>query len=367
MYNRYMDLALIGLPQSGKTTLFNALTAGHGAAATGGPGRSTRVGVVKVPDPRALVLAEMYFPRKIVYPEIRYWDWAGQDEGGNAFDIGGRVRNTLQAADAFLLVVRAFSNPSVHHPYGSVDPGRDLRAVLGELMLADMEVLERAVERQQDGFKKSKPVERPQLERQLEATIKVKEGVEAGEPLRCQTLTESEAALVRDYQLLTAKPVIVAFNGDENALPTRLEQLGLYPEEITGLGEVSVCAGVEADLAEMDTEEEEEFRREMGLGEPATSQVIRTCYDTLGLVSFLTVGDDEVRAWSIPEGLPAQQAAATIHTDFYRGFVRAEVIPYNDLVRCGGIPQGRKEGVVRSEGKTYPVQDGDVINFLVNV
>ena len=367
MYNRYMDLALIGLPQSGKTTLFNALTAGHGAAATGGPGRSTRVGVVKVPDPRALVLAEMYFPRKIVYPEIRYWDWAGQDEGGNAFDIGGRVRNTLQAADAFLLVVRAFSNPSVHHPYGSVDPGRDLRAVLGELMLADMEVLERAVERQQDGFKKSKPVERPQLERQLEATIKVKEGVEAGEPLRCQTLTESEAALVRDYQLLTAKPVIVAFNGDESALPTRLEQLGLYPEEIKGLGEVSVCAGVEADLAEMDTEEEEEFRREMGLGEPATSQVIRTCYDTLGLVSFLTVGDDEVRAWSIPEGLPAQQAAATIHTDFYRGFVRAEVIPYNDLVRCGGIPQGRKEGVVRSEGKTYPVQDGDVINFLVNV
>ena len=367
MYNRYMDLALIGLPQSGKTTLFNALTAGHGAAATGGPGRSTRVGVVKVPDPRALVLAEMYFPRKIVYPEIRYWDWAGQDEGGNAFDIGGRVRNTLQAADAFLLVARAFSNPSVHHPYGSVDPGRDLRAVLGELMLADMEVLERAVERQQDGFKKSKPVERPQLERQLEATIKVKEGVEAGEPLRCQTLTESEAALVRDYQLLTAKPVIVAFNGDESALPTRLEQLGLYPEEIRGLGEVSVCAGVEADLAEMDTEEEEEFRREMGLGEPATSQVIRTCYDTLGLVSFLTVGDDEVRAWSIPEGLPAQQAAGTIHTDFYRGFVRAEVIPYNDLVRCGGIPQGRKEGVVRSEGKTYPVQDGDVINFLVNV
>ena len=361
-----MDLALIGLPQSGKTTLFNALTAGHGAAATGGPGGSTRVGVVKVPDPRAETLAEMYYPRKIVYPEIRYWDWAGPDGGGSAFAIEGRMRNTLQAANAFLLVVRAFSNPSVHHPSGSVDPGRDLRAVLGELMLADMEVLERAVERQQDGIKKSKPAERPQLERQLEATIKAWEGMEGGEPLRCQALTESEAALVRDYQLLTAKPVIVAFNGDESAPPTRLEQLCLDPGEVMGIGEVSVCAGIEADLAAMDEEEEAEFRLEMGLGEPATSQVIRTCYDTLGLVSFLTVGDDEVRAWSIPAGLPAQQAAATIHTDFYRGFVRAEVIPYDDLVRCGGIPQGRKEGVVRSEGKTYPVQDGDVINFLVN-
>ena len=367
MYNRNMDLALIGLPRSGKTTLFNALTAGHGAASTGGPGGATRVGVVKVPDPRVGILAEIYNPRKNVYPEIRFFDWAGPEGSSNSFDIGGRIRNALQAVDAFLVVVRTFSNPSVHHPVGEVDPGRDLQAVLGELMLTDLEVLERAVQRQEDGVKKAKPAERPLLERQMDAMVKVKQGMEGDVPVRGQVLSDSEAELVRAYQLLTSKPVIVAFNGDEDLVETCLERLKLDPAAVSGLGEVNLCGRLEEDLASMSEEEQLEFREELGVGEAATSQVIRTCYETLGLVSFLTIGDDEVRAWSIPSGLPAQAAAGTIHSDFQRGFVRAEVIPYDDLVRCGSITQGRKEGVVRAEGKTYLVKDGDVINFLVNV
>jgi hypothetical protein len=264
-------------------------------------------------------------------------------------------------------VIRAFTNPSVVHPAGTIDPSRDLETMLGELTFADLEVMERAVERLEDGVKKAKPAERPGVIRQLEAAQKVKAALEAGTPLRQQNITESEGAILVNYQLLTARPVIVAFNTDESGPQLSLNQLRLDPELTKGLGEVSLSAKLEAELALMPEEEVEEFRQDLGLGESALSQVIRVSYQTLGLVSFLTVGEDEVRAWSVPQGIPAQEAAGTIHSDFYRGFIRAEVIPYEDLTRCGSLAQGRKEGVLRSEGKTYPVKDGDVIHFLINV
>ena len=189
--------------------------------------------------------------------------------------------------------------------------------------------------------------------------------------MRRQTLSDSETHFLADYQLLTYKPVIVAFNTDEatpEATPDlTLDQLGLSSEVREGLGEVNLSAKLEAELALMTGEEEAEFRKELGLGESAMSRVIVVSYETVGLVSFLTVGSDEVRAWSVPGGIPAQEAARTIHTDFQRGFIRAEVISYPDLDRGGSLAQGRKDGLLRSEGKTYPVKDGDVINFLVNV
>ena len=360
-----MEVVIIGLPQSGKTTVFNALTRGH--AATGGAGGEMHVGVVKVADPRLDVLARMYQPKKTVYAEIKYWDIPGPESLAKSQGIGGKYRNVLQGADAFLLVVRAFTNAAVPHPLDSLDPGRDLANMLGELAFADLEVLERAVQKLEDGIKKSKVAERPAMAAHLETVKKVRASFEEGVPLRRQQLAGSELSILANYQFLTDKPVIVAFNADESGPEISLDRLGLSEKETAGLGQVSLCARLEEDLAAMPGDEAEEFRRELGLGDPAVDRVIGVSFQTLGLISFLTIGDDEVRAWSVPAGMPAQSAAGTIHTDFQRGFIRAEVIPFDDLARCGSIAQGRKEGVLRSEGKTYGVKDGDVINFLVNV
>ena len=376
-----MEIAIIGIPQSGKTTLFNALTAGHAeATGAGGAGAQMHVGVVKVDDPRLPVLAEMYNPKKVVYPEIKYWDLpafepsarsqASSGSSSGSFNLEGQSRNILQSADAFLVAVRDFADPAVVHPAGSVDPGRDLRSVLEDLILADLVVLERATERMEDGVKKAPNSERPAMLRKSEIVKKVKQGIENGVPLRRQQLTGSESVLLAEYQLLTGKPVIAAFNIDESrdsGESISLESVGLASGDAEAVGSVCLSAKLEAELSLMPAEEADEFRQELGLAESAMAKVVRVTYDTVGLVSFLTVGEDEVRAWSIPSGLPAQDAAGTIHTDFTRGFIRAEVIPYDDLIRCGSLAQGRKEGVLRSEGKTYSVRDGDVINFLINV
>ena len=363
-----MNICIIGLPQSGKTTVFNALTRGS-ADTSGASGSATEMhlGVVKVPDPRLEVLSGMYNPRKVVPAEVRYWDLPGPEALAKSRGISGQYRNILQGADAFLVVVRAFNNPAVVHPLETVDPGRDLETMLTELTFADLEVMERAVERLEDGIKKAKPAERPALTRQLETVREVRPALESGIPLRRQSLTDSQTAFMVNYQLLTGKPVIVVFNTDEAGPEVSLGELNLDLPDAESLGEVCLSARLEAELALMPAEDEAEFRAELGLEQAACDRVIRASYQTLGLISFLTVGPDEVRAWSIPAGLPAQEAAGTIHSDFHRGFIRAEVIPYEDLQRCGNIAQGRKEGALRSEGKTYPVKDGDVINFLVNV
>ncbi|MDA1218441.1 MAG: DUF933 domain-containing protein [Chloroflexi bacterium] len=363
-----MDIAIIGLAQSGKTTVFNALTQGTAQAIGSAGGVSeTHIGVVKVPDPRLGVMAGIFNPKKVTPAEIKYWDIPGAVHDGKSQGITGRHRNVLQAANAFLLVVRAFENPSVPHPQVTIDPARDLETMLSEIFFADLEVMERAVERLPDAIKKAKPEERPTATRHLEAVQKVKAGLEAGIPLRQQQLTESEYSFMVNYQPLTGKPVIVVFNTDESDPEFSPDQLNLAASSMSDLGFVSLSAKLEAELAMMPAEEAAEFRQDLGLGESALSQVIRASYQTVGLVSFLTVGEDEVRAWSVKKDLPAQEAAGAIHTDFTRGFIRAEVIPYEDLARCGSLVQGRKEGVLRSEGKTYPVKDGDVIHFLINV
>ena len=363
-----MDIAVIGLPQSGKTTTFNALTAGHSTSTGAGGAGPMQVGVVKVNDPRLAVLDGMYHPKKVIHPEIKYWDLPPIDrESASANQLlSGRQRNLLQAADALLVVVRAFEDPALLHPMGSVDPGRDVKAMLEELALADLEALERAEARLNDGLKKSKPAERPALIPQFETVQKVKATLEEGVPMRSQTLTPSESLNLVDFQLLTAKPLMIVFNtGESDPTPT-MDGLGIPKDVASGLGEVGLCAKLEEDLAVMEPDEADEFREAMGLAEPAVERVKQVCYSTVGLVSFLTVGEDEVRAWPVPDGIVAQMAAGTIHTDFTRGFIRAEVIAFDDLIRCGSLAQGRKEGVLRSEGKTYQVKDGDVINFLIN-
>ena len=359
-----MDIAIIGLPQSGKTATFNALTSGH-ATTEGGSAGPVQVGVVKVVDPRLDTLEQMYLPRKVVYAEIKFWDLppepAERTQRNQA--LSGRHRNILQGADSLLLVVRAFEDDL----QGPADPARDLAEMLNELALADLETLERAEARFADALKKTRPAERPAVQSQADAVHKAKGALESGVRMRQQDLTVSERAALTDYQLLTDKPIIVAFNTGESGDAPSLSGLGLSAEMAEGLGEVQLCARLEEDLALMADDEAEEFRDALGIAESAIERVKQVCYDTVGLVSFLTVGDDEVRAWPVPDGIPALDAAGTIHTDFTRGFIRAEVIHYDDLVRCGSVAQGRKEGVLRSEGKTYPVKDGDVINFLVKV
>lgn len=364
-----MDIAIIGLPQSGKTAVFNALTAGHAATSGAGGGGPALVGVVKVIDPRLAELERMYRPRRVVYPEIRLIDLPPAERDAPRQALSGRQRNLLQGAAALLLVVRAFDNPALPPPPGGLQPARDLQAMLEELALADLETLERAGARLAEALQKSKPAERPAIVPQAEAVGKARAALEHGRPVRRQPLTPSERAALADFQLLTAKPVIIAWNTGENeAESAAIPPPSAAADDADGdLGEVRLCARLEEDLAAMGADEAAEFREALGLSEPAVEQVKRVCYATVGLVSFLTVGEDEVRAWPVPSDLPAVEAAGTIHSDFTRGFIRAEVIRYDDLVRCGSIAQGRKEGVLRSEGKTYPVQDGDVINFLVNV
>ena len=360
-----MNIAIIGLPQSGKTAAFNALTAGHSAAETAAAG-PVQVGVVKVLDPRLDALDRIYRPRKVVYAEIKFWDLppAPADRAQRNQTLSGRHRNILQAADSLLLVTRAFSDEL----QGAADPARDLAEMLNELALADLETLERAGSRLADALKKSRPAERPALQPQADAVRKTQTALESGLPIRQQDLSPSERAALADYQLLTAKPVIVAFNTGENAAaPPSLSALNLPPEMTAGLGEVHLSARLEADLALMPDDEAAEFRNALGISQSAIDRVKQVCYDTVGLVSFLTVGEDEVRAWPVAKGIAALDAAGTIHSDFIRGFIRAEVIRYEDLVRCGSVAQARKEGLLRSEGKTYPVKDGDVINFLINV
>ena len=359
-----MDIAIIGLPQSGKSATFNALTSGH-AATEGGSAGPMQVGVVKVFDQRLVALEEMYYPRKVVFAEIKFWDLpptlAERAQRNQA--LSGRHRNILQGVDSLLLVVRAFEDDL----QGTADPARDLSEMLNELALADLETLERAETRFTDALKKSRPGERPAIQNQVDVVQKAKDALESGIRLRQQELTPSVRAALLDYQLLTDKPIVVAFNTGEQGQAPALLELGLPTELIAGLGQVQLCAQLEEDLALMPEGEAGEFRDALGITEAAVERVKQVCYDTVGLVSFLTVGDDEVRAWPVPGGMHALDAAGAIHTDFTRGFVRAEVIHYDDLVRCGSVAQGRREGVLRSEGKTYPVKDGDVINFLVNV
>ena len=359
-----MDIAVIGLPLSGKTTTFNALTSGHASATGGGTGTGPlNVGVVKVNDQRLPVLEQMYQPRKTIYAEIKFWDLPPADRANRNQGLAGRHRNILQGAGALLVVIKAFDDDL----QGQADPSRDLQGILNELVLSDLETLERVEARLEDSLKKAKPAERPALVPQADAVRKCREALEGGNRVRQQELTLSERAAISDYQLLTDKPIVVVFNTDESDDGPALDSLNLPAGMERGLGEVRMCARLEEDLSLMSEAEADEFRDALGLSESAIDRVKQVCYDTVGLVSFLTVGDDEVRAWPVPIGIPALDAAGTIHTDFVRGFIRAEVIHYNDLVRCGSVAQGRKEGVLRSEGKTYQVKDGDVINFLINV
>jgi GTP-binding protein YchF len=363
-----MDLGIIGLPQSGKTTVFNALTRGH--ADTAARGSEPNVGVVKVPDPRLDRLAELFHPKKVTPAEVTYIDIAAAPSGfGKGQGISGPFLNALARTDALIHVVRMFENPAVAHVEGSIDPDRDIASMDLELAFSDLGILERRVERITNSLKAARQQEREAAQRELDLLARIKADLEREVPLRQQTLSEEERRSLEGFQFLTQKPLLILLNLDEHQLADRetIEARFRARYQRPGVAVAALCAALEAELAQMTPEEAAEFRAEMGLPESSLDRVIRISYSLLGLVSFLTGGPDEVRAWTIPQGTPAPRAAGKIHTDLERGFIRAEVVRYEDLIAAGSLAEARRRGALRSEGRTYIMQDGDVVEFLFNV
>ena len=366
-----MEIGIVGLPKCGKTTVFNALSRGDAdVAASSVSVAKPNLGVAKVHDSRLKPLEEMFHPRRTVPAEVKYIDFPKAPEVlAQSQGIAGELLNFLQRTDALLHVVRAFQDPSVDHVEGNVDPYRDLDAMNLELAFADLAILERRVERLEGELKGARASEREGKLREHATLTRIKGELEREVPIREHQLSVEEAKLLENFQFLTAKPLLIAWNiGEEDvAQASALEEKLKDQYSRPGVEVVALCGKLEMDLVEMEDEEAEEFRSAMGLQEPGLHRAIRSSYQLLGLVSFFTVGADEVKAWTIDRDTVALKAAGRIHSDIERGFIRAEVISYDHLSQCGSLAEGRKKGLLRLEGKTYKVQDGDVINFLFNV
>jgi GTP-binding protein YchF len=357
-----MQLGLIGLPMSGKTTIYNALTGAEGPVGRGGTGRlEVELAVVSVPDPRLDALYELFEPPKKVQAQITYSDFGGLDKGISQGALAGPLRNELAKVDACLHVLRVFENPNVPHPEGSVDPVRDFEALNAEFLLVDLITIEKRIERLHDEMSKGKNREANAREMALLERLRV--ALEAETPLRELSLTSPEEVSLRGYQFLTMKPQLALLNvGDDDPEPTDVIQaLSEYCPVTT------VRGSLEMEIARLEPDEAAIFMEEYGIDELARERIIRESYDLLDLLTFYTIGDDEVRAWPAPVGIGAQEASGQIHTDIARGFIRAEIVPVETLVELGGMVEARSAGMLRLEGKDYPLQDGDVMTVRFSV
>jgi len=356
--------ALIGFGSSGKSTLFQLMTSvKETGRAAHGKGEAT-VGISKVPDARLEKLAEMYNPRKKTPATVEFTDLAMPAGTGGAqalVDVAA-----YKNADALVHVLRAFQDPSVPHPTGSVDPARDAQAMEDELILADLGVVERRLERLEKDLKKNRTAD---LERERDVLLLCKSALEDGRPLRALDLKGDDLKRLRGYQFLSAKPLLIVINLDESQLgdggvERAAAATGLAPFlSRAATAAVAVCAKIELEIGQLDAADAAAFLADLGLAESGLNRVIRASYDLLGYISFLTSGEDECRAWSIPRNTPAQLAAGEIHSDIQRGFIRAEVVSYDHLMARGSMNACKEHGEVRLEGKEYIVQDGDIINF----
>jgi len=370
-----MKLGIVGLPNVGKSTLFNALT-NAGAQAANYPFCTIEpnVGVVPVPDERLDKLTEMYNPVKTTHAVIEFVDIAGLVKGASKGEgLGNKFLSHIREVDAIVHVVRCFENSDVTHVEGSVDPERDVAIIDMELILSDMELMERKLDRARKRAKGDKTAAT-----EIALCEKLIEVFNESIPARRVELTEDEKALLQDTPLLSMKPVIYAANISEDDISAaedgtlaevneNYKKLCQYAEA-EGSGIIPLCAGIEAELSELeDGEEKQMFLEDLGLSESSLSKLIKASYNLLGLISFLTAGTPEVRAWTIKKGTLAPGAAGKIHSDFERGFIRAEVVAYEDLIRIGSLAAAKEQGLVRSEGKEYVMKDGDVVLFRFNV
>ena len=358
-----MKTAIIGLSSVGKSTLFGLLTGAAAPVSTGRP--EARLGIARVPDPRVEALAAIYNPKKKTFATVEYVDVPGVQKGEGAALVD---LPALRGVDALLHVVRAFESDTVPHPDGSVDPLRDAKMLELELILADLQAVEKRLERLEANLKKGNKAE-DVADKQL--FLRMKEFLEGERPLRELEASEDEKRRLRNYAFLTEKPVLLVLNLGEEQVKDALKALdGSGLRELAARPGFALCpvsAPIEAEMAQLPPDDAKAFREDYGLKEPGLDRVIRTSYALLGLVSFLTAGEDECRAWTIRRGTKAQLAAGTIHSDIERGFIRAEVVAYDDLIAAGSLAACRDKGTLRLEGKEYEVKDGDVINFRFNV
>jgi GTP-binding protein YchF len=366
-----VQVAIVGLARSGKTTVFNTLT--RGEADTGGFGGMTvNVGVVKVPDERLTKLTELFKPKREVPADVTYVDLPAPPlsvDGREAAEIPADQLARLRNADELLHVIRAFDNPAVAHPDGSVDPVRDVEGLDLEFTLADLGVIEKRIERLTTQGHHGTPAEREQNDRELAVLEKIAPPMREGVPIRDIELTDDDQKRIRGFRFLTEKPVLVLLNIGEDDV-ARAAQISSdfaakYVHQHSGVEALS--ARIEMEIGQLDEEEASAFRSDLGLTESSLEKVIRDSYRLLGLISFFTAGPDETRAWTIPAGSTAVDAAGAIHSDLARGFIRAEIVEYDDLIELRSFAEARKVAKLRSEGAKYEMKDGEVVEIRFNV
>ncbi len=353
-----MKLGIIGLPQAGKTTIFNALTGGDVPVAMSGGRFEVHTAVVDVPDPRVDALSRLYNPKKTTYAKVTYTDIAGL-EGSGSGNIAGPLLTELSQMDGFLHVVRCFENPSVPHALGEISPQRDIEVMEDEFLLNDLIQVERrlerlAEERQRGSRDKGEIAAEEALFQRLHSAL------EENRPLRTLELNPSERKQISGFGFLSLKPLLIVLNLSEGQTPPQVE---LPPQADS----IALHGQLEMEIAQLPPEDATIFMAEYGITEPSLNRMIRRSYDLLQLLSFFTVGEDEVRAWTVRRGALAPEAAGVIHSDLQKGFIRAEVVPCDTLLELGSMAEARNKGVLRLEGKTYPVQDGDVLHVRFNI
>jgi GTP-binding protein YchF len=362
-----MDIGIIGFQRSGKTTIFNAVTRGNAQTGAYGAGVQPNIGVVKVPDDRLERLEKLFSPKKFTLADIRYIDFPGEAFSGGQ-GPSSQFLAQLARCDALIHVVRSFADDTVPHPQTTVDAARDASAMDLELAFADAAFIEKRLERIEAGMRSIKAGERDAQEREIALLTRLKQGLEADRPLREQSLDAEEEKMLVNYQFLTDKPLLLVINIDETDVARTAEiesQFASFAGEHVAVAAIS--GKIEQELAQMSDADAVEFRSDLGITEPGLDRMIRMSYELTGLISFFTVGPDECRAWNVRRGATAPVAAGKIHTDLERGFIRAEVVRWDELLDAGSLAEARKRGHLRQEGKTYVVEDGDCLNILFNV
>jgi hypothetical protein len=356
-----MQLGIIGLPQSGKTTLFKALTHVDVPTEISSGQLEVHTAVVDVPDPRVDQLVELYKPKKIVRAKVTYADIAGLDGSAGKNGLSGALFNQLAQMDGFVHVVRQFENPSVPHQAGSIDPVRDIQTMDTEFILNDLVMVERRLERLREEYRRGVTRDRALIQQDIDLFERLQAVLDRELPLRHYDFTPEEDKTLASFQFLSRKPQIVVFNQSEDQPVIPYES----PHPHTRV--ISVPAKLEMEIAELDPEDAALFMQEYGISEPSLSRLIRLSYDLLGLQSFFTAGEKEVHAWTLRKGSNAREAAGVIHTDMEKGFIRAEVVSFEDIITYGSTVEARAKGRLRVEGKNYIVQDGDILEIRFNI